>query len=527
MVGMGTSNVHELVEPDWLVASVAVPFCLTPPHAVFNRKLGKHDEDSSLLERAESILYFYPPDAALAGRVEVMELVCTFLDVSKLFGSDSDGGDWADPVHEICLEDCHYGVAQVEPDVFFCMGISAQKPVALPQASAEDGDLGVAMRMYRTLVPGSPRNNGTGEWTRPHKDAMRAVLGQIYAHLVVLSGPFANHNSDTFKQYLERMIPTWLGHHQSPHGVNLGVLHCSALVCLQGMEHLPIDRTTFLSVQGFVHQANTEWFANQQQQLPKLVMFGSQMVWSSMPNTEAWEMFSFVQQQLRITNNEGMMDDGYLPVGKSYFPPTSAVAVAAVDGLKIYFPRIYLSSSRRWLRMAVLKVKRTMLVVVLATNTDLDLQEADLQLQLQRFKHATTGELAKVNALLEEAYKRIAEDQTPTTAFLYSNQTNRVLKSSPRFQQWAKSPVLSEATLPFPVLRALHHVWFGLFVRKCEMLMMVCGEWGVTGWRSGKRMVFRFSSAARTADSPFLLLTGLEQDLEKLLQGKFSNVVMF
>lgn len=484
---------------------------------MFNRNLGKHDEDSSLAERAASILYFYPPDTALGGRVEVMELICTFLDVSRMFGPDC-----ADPVHEICLEDCHYGIAQVEPDVFFCMGIAPHKPdIVLSQAAAaaasEDGDLGVAMRMFRTLVPGSPPSNNAGEWVRPHKDAMRAVLGQLYAHLVVLSGPFANHNphSDAFKQYLERMVPALLGHHHQS-----GVLHCSALVCLQGMEHLPIDRTTFLSVQGFVHQANTEWFANQ---LPKLVMFGSQMVWSSMPNTEAWEVFSFVQRQLRV--GDGMMDDGYLPIGRSYFSPTSAVAVAAVDGLKIYFPRVYLPSSRRWLRLGVLKVKRTMLVV--SVLSDLDSEEADVQLQLQRFKHATTGELAKVNALLEEAHKRIAEDQTPTTAFLYSNQTNRVLKSSPRFQQWAKSPGLSEAALPFPVLRALHHVWLGLVARQCELLMVVCGEWGVTGWRSGKRMVFRFSSATRTAHSPFLLLTGLEQDLDKLLQGKFSNVVMF
>lgn len=457
-----------------------------------------------------------------------MELLEAFVDISKMFDTSPD------PLHQITMSDCTYGLIEVEANIFFCIGISTMKPLpttttttALSTTSVAD-DASIVTRLYRSLV-------GNGDVTLPttptptkyipkspfppHRDALRAILQQTYSQVRFFCGPLLDRNMGQDDGLLQRLITLCL---QDVY--NSEALHCAPLRCLQGIEHLPIDRTTFLSVQSFIHFTTSQSFCSKH---GKMILFANQMVWSSLE--DSFEAYSFLQRFFRLPTPSSssspqllLLDDGYLPLGR-VLVSNALQSASTAEGTPIYFPAVYFTG--KWRRMAALKVKRT--VLVLFSDFDAKQEDADLRIQLQRFKQATLGELDKVNGMLEESFKRIIDDQA-TNAFVYANQTNLVMKSTTRFQHWTKSPVLQDAMLPLTAMRAFHLAWLRIdgSYGNSEMAVYVCGEWCVTAWRSGERRLFRFS-AARMADSPALLLTGVEHDLQKLLASKFSNVVMF
>ena len=120
-----------------------------------------------------------------------------------------------------------------------------------------------------------------------------------------------------------------------------------------------------------------------------------------------------------------------------------------------------------------------------------------------------------------------AQQQTgsslPSPAFVYANETNRVLKSSARFTLWTRAPRLSHAVLPKAAMQAWHRTFVRLL--HCETAAHVVGEWTVWGVRSDARRVFRFS-AANPRDAAWAVLPAVEDEVDKLVRTKFPNVVM-
>jgi hypothetical protein len=132
--------------------------------------------------------------------------------------------------------------------------------------------------------------------------------------------------------------------------------------------------------------------------------------------------------------------------------------------------------------------------------------------------------------------KGASKDDVLRKAFLYVNETNRVvLASQPFVQSLAKctrSSLLSKAQLPKDASRALDVCRELLKILDSDSSTVICseGNWTISAKRSGTRYLFRFAlssnSLAFASQDAFHSLTLEASQLEAIIKEHFSSFVI-
>jgi hypothetical protein len=501
-------------------------------------------------------------------KVQLVEIFESFLDFSKLLYPI---GNQQDPIHCICLKDVRYGLMEIEPDTWACVGVNTSNNIeptvtndvtvttsttgtSTPSdesASTGQQEAGLVSRFLalasaRAGLTSSPQPLGTAaNQPAPSPDALRAILAQTYESLLFLHGRLLLEQSSSsedlrkLRLFLRRVVPWCLS------TIYFDTLHCTMLHTIDGMEHFP-ERANFLKLQNFYEMFFCKFTPMYPQLLvPRrmMIMYNQLLVWTSLPTTQSHVCFKFLS---RFFVSEGFGEegrDGYIPLGTIHV--LEGQGQQGYQGSKIIAPIVYLDNEHP-LRMVALKRNKCVLVFFLsAQETSTTLEEEQIVAEaLQKIQLSLQLDLDRLLEILEEGSKRIdKETQLESTkrtdsAFIYFNPTNLVVKVSPKFQNWAKikySFRLAESNIPLNAMQALDIC--RNVVRKDgssspngTYCAVVTGDYCIVGYRSGTRELYRVARLSgalmSSSQEAFFALPPLYTQLEKLIDSKFANVLM-
>lgn len=534
---------------------------------MFNRGLGSSDEDASVEERADKLLYFFPTSRSIQEKVNTLELLESMID----FGALMDVGH--DPVHLVRLANVEYSLLQVEEHVWLAIGVSGKDKDNEHEHDVDDStgegsvSSNLASRLYRSLVA-STVDDQHHSWPKPaRRESLRKVLESVHRGLVFVSGPIgSNRNGESlvsYRKYLRRIVPYLL----TP--VNFESLHCACAHVVDGLEHLAVDRQMFLGVQSFVENFHQEFalkvFPELIVQRKYLVFHSNLLVWTNLDQFSTTKTVFDFFSTMSYNRLLGEGADGGFPRLGAF--DSSALRDDQGAQSRNTAPWVYLEET--WLRILCLQKKKSLLVFFvhqsdaspMRASADLEQSITDIIGQIKSSQ--VPYEFERLNDLIEDNVKKLhkAETQSNTassannnninnnnlggglldfssrrpleSAFVYMNETNLVVKASAKFQSWARIQRMSRFqdlhTLPLAVLEAFDLVRDRLIQDGGYYCTVVNGEWCVAGLRSGTRELYRFSSLITTSPSAqevIPALANMKSELSRLLDTHFGNVIM-